>query len=278
MTSSGRASSSGIGTALRAERQRRHISLDAIARGTLVRHDFLELIDEDRVEELPTGAYAKGFIRAYAAHLGLDPDPFVDAYDKRCGRPEPELSSVVRRGVRVPPAARKRGWQIAIGSALTIIVLLVLFGAFRSGDEPATVPTVPAASSERLLATAVPNAMGAVVRLEVIEGETWIEATADGQPVFGETLTSGASKTFKGDEHITLFAARAGNIRLIANGRILGTPVDASYKGTFTPSTTKLPPNEVGQEDPASEAPATSEEPAETPDNAVVGVYEGTSP
>src|SRR5438477_7992811 len=127
----------GIGAALRAERQRRRVSLDAVARGTLVRHDFLELIDADRLEELPSGAYAKGFIRAYAIYLGLDPKPFLHAYEQRCGSPEPELSRVVRRGVRVPPRAHKRAWKVAIFGAAAAILVLALLGAFHSGDNTA---------------------------------------------------------------------------------------------------------------------------------------------
>src|SRR5687767_11574855 len=117
----GRSLRTTIGAALRAERERRHISIDAVARGTLVRQDFLELIDTDRLEELPSGAYAKGFIRSYVTYLGLDPEPFLSAYDERCGRPEPELSPLVQRGVRVPPPVHRRGWKVAVGSAALLI-------------------------------------------------------------------------------------------------------------------------------------------------------------
>jgi cytoskeleton protein RodZ len=255
MAPSGQALKTGIGAALRAERQRRHISLDAVARGTLVRQDFLELIDHDRLEELPTGAYAKGFIRSYVAYLGLDPKPFLDAYEKRCGRPEPELSRVVRRGVRVPPAAQKRGWQIAVGSAVVLILILGLFGAFRSGDSPDELPSASAAAA-RVPAASAPNAMGAVVRLEVVADETWVEASVDGQKVFGANLARGEYETFKGNDRIDLFVARGENVRITANGRILGTPDEGPYSGGFTPSTTRLPSSEPEPTiEPASDAP-----------------------
>jgi cytoskeleton protein RodZ len=231
----------GIGATLRAERERRHISLDAVARGTLVRQDFLELIDADRLEELPTGAYAKGFIRSYVAYLGLDPKPFLHAYDDRCGQPGPELARFAQQGVRVPPAAHKRAWKVAVSSAAFVLLLLALLGAFRSGDGPSDMPASPAVA--RVAATSAPNAMGAVVRLEVISDETWVEAEVDGHPVFANTLKRGEYETFKGDEKIVLFIARAGAVRLTANGQILRTPKDGNYRGVFTPSTEKLPRN-----------------------------------
>ncbi len=228
-----------------------------MARGTLVRMDFLELIEEDRLEDLPSGAYARGFIRAYATYLGLDPKPFITSYEKRCGSPAPELSRVVRRGIRVPPAAQRRAWKIAITSASFLIILLVLLGVFRSGDEPSEVPAVSAAAA-RIRSTTPPVTSDAVVRVEVTD-ETWVEVHADGQPVFAQTMHSGEFKSFKGKSEVVLFIARAGAARITANGRILGTPAESSYRGVFTPGTTTLPPHEPVE--PA--APPPSSDPAE---------------
>jgi hypothetical protein len=273
MTSTGQAIRSGIGAALRAERERRRTSLDAVARGTLVRMDFLELIEDDRLEELPSGAYARGFIRAYATYLGLDPKPFITSYEKRCGSPAPELSRVVRRGVRVPPAAQRRAWKIAITSASSLIILLVMLGVFRSGEEPAEVAPISAASA-RVSETTTP-VTDAVVRLEVTGNETWVEVQADGQPVFGQTMRAGEFKSFKGTEEVVLFVARAHEVRITANGRILGTPAEPSYRGVFTPGTTALPPHEpVEPAAPPPSSPPEGEDQVETTGPAVAGVSE----
>ncbi|MEX2394847.1 MAG: RodZ domain-containing protein [Actinomycetota bacterium] len=231
-----------IGAALRAERERRHISLDAVARGTLVRQDFLEMIDHDRLEELPTGAYAKGFIRSYVAYLGLDPKPFLNAYETRCGRPEPELSPLVQRGVRVPPARQKRAWQIAFGFVSVLAVVLGLFGAFRSGDESTELPTSVQAAS-RVRTSTAPSTMSTIVRIEVLDDESWVEAIVDGQPAFGNVLRRGEYETFKGTEDVELFVARGQTVRMIANGRILETPEEGEYRGVFTRTTELLPQN-----------------------------------
>lgn len=243
MTPSGKTTPGSIGAALRAERERRRISLDTVARGTLVRLDFLQLIDEDRIEDLPAGAYAKGFIRAYATHLGLDWRPFAKAYEERYAQPAPELSRVVRRGVRVPAAAQRRAWKIAVGGAVSLIVLLALLGAFRGGEEPEAVPIVPAAAA-RAVEESAPNPMGSIVRVEVTGDASWVEARSDGQTVFAQTLHNGESRTFRGTEEVVLFLARAREVAITANGRILGTPADPSYTGVFMPDTYTLPPND----------------------------------
>jgi hypothetical protein len=213
-----------------------------VARGTLVRQDFLEMIDHDRLEELPTGAYAKGFIRSYVAYLGLDPKPFLASYEKRCGRPEPELSPLVQRGVRVPPARQRRAWQLAIGSTAVLIVILGLFGAFRSDDGPTELPAVAQAAS-RVRTSNAPNTMSTIVRIEILDDESWVEASVDDQPAFSSVLRRGEYETFKGDESVTLFIARGQTVRIIANGRILGSPEEGEYRGIFTRTTEVLPEN-----------------------------------
>jgi hypothetical protein len=166
----------------------------------------------------------------------------LHAYEQRCGRPAPELSRVVQRGVRVPPAAQRRAWKIAIGAAGTLIVLLGLLGAFRSGDDPAELPSLSTAAARRAVVPA-PNPTGAVVRLEVVKDETWVEAYVDGVKAFASNLARGEYETFKGTDNIELFVARAEDIRITANGKILGSPGEGSYRGVFTPSTIAMPAN-----------------------------------
>jgi hypothetical protein len=239
-----------IGAALRAERERLRVSLDAVERGTMIRRDFLELIDADRLDELPSGAYAKGFIRAYAAYLGLDSAPLVKAYDESFAPATSELANVVGRPVRVPPDRRRRGWKIAVAGATGVLILLGALGVFRSDSKPQSVPKL-SVSAARFVSPTAPDPMGAVVRVDVVGTASWVQADADGQPVFGQTLTHGQSRTFKAKDHVVLFFARAHEVRIMANGQALGTPDASVYRGDFTPSTTEFPANVFVQAPPA---------------------------
>src|SRR5438132_10358430 len=173
MTFRGQATFS-IGAALRAERERASVSLDAVERGTMIRRDFLELIDADRLDELPSGAYAKGFIRAYAAYVGVDPAPLVKAYDDRFASATSELANVVGRPVRVPPDRQRRTWKIAVGGAAAVLVLLGALGVFRSDSKPQALPKVSAAAARVVTADNAPNPLGAVVRIDVIGDASWV--------------------------------------------------------------------------------------------------------
>jgi hypothetical protein len=245
-----------IGAALRAERERASVSLDAVERGTMIRRDFLELIDADRLDALPSGAYAKGFIRAYAAYVGLDGAPLIKSYDDHFSPATNALANVVGRPVRVPPDRQRRTWKIAVGAAAAVLVLLGALGVFRSDSRPQALPKVSAAAARVVVADNAPNPLGAIVRVEVIGEASWVEAQSDGQPVFGQTLYHGESRTFKGTDSVMLFIARAQDVRIMANGRDLQTPNAPSYRAEFTAATTELPVNQWTAAPPAPAKPA----------------------
>jgi Helix-turn-helix domain len=61
-----------VGATLREERQRQGIELGEIERTTKIRGRFLAAIEAEDWDVLPGDAYARGFVRTYADHLGLD--------------------------------------------------------------------------------------------------------------------------------------------------------------------------------------------------------------
>ncbi|HVE91014.1 MAG TPA: RodZ domain-containing protein [Actinomycetota bacterium] len=236
-----------IGRTLRVERERKRLSLETISRATMVRADYLQLIDDDRLEQLPSGAYAKGFIRAYANYLGMDPQPFMREYDETFSG-GPELSAVARGPVRVPQPAHPRAWRNAAATAAAALVILGLVGGFRSLDEPANPPGEslrPASAQRATVPSPAASVLGAVVRVEVTDGETWVTAAADGEQLFDQLMVQGERKTFHAEEAVDLVVGNPEAVKLYANGVELDPPLQDVYKATFTPDTTSLPPSQA---------------------------------
>ena len=67
----------GVGPLLRASRLRCGEELREVAQILRIRYPYLEAIEDGRFDDLPGPAYAIGFVRAYAEHLGLDSDEVV---------------------------------------------------------------------------------------------------------------------------------------------------------------------------------------------------------
>ena len=74
------AAATDVGPLLCAARMRLGKDLQAIAGLLHIRYTYLVAIEDGRFEDLPGQAYAIGFVRAYAEHLGLDGDEIVRRY------------------------------------------------------------------------------------------------------------------------------------------------------------------------------------------------------
>ncbi len=62
-----------VGSYLRQERERRNISLESVAKVTRITLQNLEALERDDFRLLPAPVFTRGFLRTYAAYLGIDP-------------------------------------------------------------------------------------------------------------------------------------------------------------------------------------------------------------
>src|SRR5215471_6647305 len=69
-----------FGEELRRERLIRDVSLEEISAATKISVRLLTALESSDVSKLPAPVYSRGFIRAYAKYLGLDPDEMINAY------------------------------------------------------------------------------------------------------------------------------------------------------------------------------------------------------
>src|SRR5690554_5054530 len=69
-----------IGQYLRAERERRHVSIEELAQTTRIPIRILHQLEGDRFEELPGDVFIRGFLRSYARALGMDDSAILARY------------------------------------------------------------------------------------------------------------------------------------------------------------------------------------------------------
>lgn len=70
-----------VGRQLRQARQERNLTLEQAARETLIRAHYLDALEAGDLSQLPSKAHAKGFLRAYAAYLGLNSETLLTQLD-----------------------------------------------------------------------------------------------------------------------------------------------------------------------------------------------------
>lgn len=110
-----------VGRLLRDQREARGLDLATVEKSLKIRRANLEAIEEGRFDKLPGAAYIPAFLRAYAAHVGLDPEKVMTAY--HLSGPVP-----IKRPVALPadfPIVEKRA---PIGLAVLTVLLVVGVG------------------------------------------------------------------------------------------------------------------------------------------------------
>lgn len=70
-----------LGPYLKKVRITQKLSLRDISERTRIRTYYLEKIEDGDFERLPAGPVSKGFVRAFAAELGEDPDKIIEKYN-----------------------------------------------------------------------------------------------------------------------------------------------------------------------------------------------------
>lgn len=70
-----------VGEQLRQARQELNLSLEQAAEETHIRLHYLEALEKGDFAQLPSKAQGRGFLRAYAGYLGMDPVALVDSLD-----------------------------------------------------------------------------------------------------------------------------------------------------------------------------------------------------
>ena len=88
---------SAFGERLRRERQLRGISLDEIAAATKIGTRLLRALEEGQFELLPGGIFNKGYVRAYARHIGIDEERAVADYLQAADETSPDVTVIARQ-------------------------------------------------------------------------------------------------------------------------------------------------------------------------------------
>ncbi len=204
-----------VGTTLRICRESRGLSLEEAAEATKISKNFLRALEEDRLNDISSPAYLKGFIRTYSNYLGLEADTLVQLAIGQAELQHDEPVELNRKKIRIPFF----NWQRLFLPAF-LLGALIVSSFFISMEEPVQPrktlpqlqpdPPVPAVLVQPAISTA---------QMEKTESTTINEAAE--APIPPET-TPAATKQAGG------FMIR---MKVIRNSRLLVTIDDAVSQG-----------------------------------------------
>jgi cytoskeletal protein RodZ len=116
-----------FGNKLKLEREKRAITLEEISLSTKIGTRMLRALEEEKFDQLPGGIFNRGFVRAYARHVGLDEDQAIADYLDASGD-RPANADTVMEAEIAPPESREPtpSRQLPWGLLAAVLLLLAL--------------------------------------------------------------------------------------------------------------------------------------------------------
>jgi helix-turn-helix protein len=228
---------SPIGSVFREARNRRKIDLSEVETATRIRARYLRAIENEEWDVLPGGVYTRGFIRTYAAFLGLDGERLAEDYrqsvegGQRGALPEPVAASASQPPERRWPVPRG-GW-VAVPAVLLVAVIAIVAipGGGDSGGGAVSQGKPDRPDQLRKQQRSLPSSHGVSVRL-VASAEVWVcVLDARGKPlVDGQILETGAEEgPFRSGSFKVSFGN--GEVSMLIDGREAKIPTTSSPIG-----------------------------------------------
>jgi len=223
-----------VGQYLRQEREGQNISLADVARVTRITLGSLEALEQDAFHTFPAPFFARGFLRTYATHLGLDPGKVLGMFEAQAETPLPS-----NQGKKAGPPLPSFRLRPLIHYLIILLVIVVGVGvAYVYIQQPP--PPQPSLSAEKPKSPGVEASaprpaekLPAPSSSSILEGEkqvlrfkateiTWIRFKLDDQPEFDVLLQPGESITRTALRQIKLTIGNAGGVETHLNERPLG--------------------------------------------------------
>lgn len=114
------------GQKLLEERLKKDLTIDEVAKIIKIRASFLSAIEKGEYAKLPAGAYTQGFVKNYAAFLGIPQREILPLFRREFN--EKESLRVLPQGFSRTEEIRLRGFKIgqtALGVLLVFFTLLI---------------------------------------------------------------------------------------------------------------------------------------------------------
>ncbi|MBI1740496.1 MAG: DUF4115 domain-containing protein [Candidatus Koribacter versatilis] len=224
-----------FGEKLKLEREKRAITLEQISLSTKIGTRMLQALEEEKFNQLPGGIFNKGFVRAYARHLGLDEDQAVADYLEASGEGLPAKTAPGMEfeagpvETREPSPSRPLPWGLF--AALLLLVALALSLWSRRQHRPEVQPTpsspAPTTSQKPVEDRRAASAAGPQSALPVTAGATTPAHTsapvkAEGSPVptsAAAAVTLASAAPSPGEFVVAILAREDSWLSITADGK-----------------------------------------------------------
>lgn len=248
-----------LGIALREAREAKNLDIGDVAIRIKVSARVLRAIEDGERDGLPHAVYARGFIKSYAALLGVDNDLVMRAVDEAYPFEVPE--ELLPETVAAQPPARARTGLSPVVLALAALVLLAaLGGGWYYRQQSTREAEVPKVAQPAQATQPVPP----VAPVAPVEAEAQPASAADAAPLANATVPAAMSGATGVAANATNAPAATSSAPVGQPARNATAPVAAAASASTAPA-----PAAVASVTPAPPAPAQAAAPSGAPQGGV---------
>jgi cytoskeleton protein RodZ len=232
-----------VGGELRRARTARQLSLVDIAARTKINQTILRAIEENRFDRVPGGLFTRGYLRAYAREVHLDPEETVEQYRSEFEPPIVESPSPEETPHRLDVDAltvddASRDSPRGVGLAIVLLIGAAYFGLFaRSLTSSSTADTslkptdaaeaaAPASTPTPTTGTLDASPAGPLKLVIETKADCWVAGSIDGAPAIARLMKSGEREQFDVQDRASLRIGDPSALSFTLDGmpgRVLGT-------------------------------------------------------
>jgi len=232
-----------LGEFLQKAREDAGFSVDELAHIVNLRPGLIKAMESN--DFLPCGGdtYARGHIRNISQITGSNAQELLAMYDAEHSVDSRSIHAqlVDNNAAAIRSENRKLSWKVLVGASLSIVVLIgVAQFALTTIDSepavtsmvteeteptqtpsPATTPTSSQSPTASPVTTATSNNGQLTLSIAATRGNSNIDVVIGGESVYKGPLFQGESKTFSGENSISIYLGNAGDLDLTLNGEKL---------------------------------------------------------
>lgn len=249
-----------VGVQLQQARMARKLSLAEVTLHTKIQPWVLEAIETDRLPEMMSPIYVKGFLTTYAKFLQLNPETVLAQV--QWPQPEPAQETappVVRQQPAVPKiswsfqwpklALGRAGWAVAMSAAIVVVMLVHSGRAARTASsakrtQPAASTAAPKTAAK--LASVTPLATEPIktpepptltvlatqpLELSIVANRTtWVQIRSDGKLLSQQRLPRGAQERWTAKKQLEVVVSKPSQVEVMLNGQSI-SPFAIAHHG-----------------------------------------------
>jgi cytoskeleton protein RodZ len=226
-----------LGEFLQKAREDAGFSVDELAHIVNLRPGLIRAMESN--DFLPCGGdtYARGHIRNISQATGSSAQELLAMYEAEHSVDSRSIHSqlVDNNAAAIRSENRKLSWKVLVGASLSVVLLIGVaqFALSAIESEPATTsmvveevepsqtPTPSPTPSAAPTATTSTMTGELTLSISATRGNSNIDVVIGGVSVYKGPLFQGESKTFVGEESISIYLGNAGDLDLTLNGEKL---------------------------------------------------------